>query len=328
MSSMKKILVSGIKSTGELHLGNYFGAMQQFVNLQSEYESFVFIADLHSLTTVQNAEELQRLTFDIAAAYIAIGLDPEKVVLFKQSDVPAVTELAWVFECLTTVPYLMRAHAYKDAVANELEPNAGLFNYPLLMAADILIYDADVVPVGKDQKQHIEYARDTAEKFNRIFGETFHLPEPLIQAEVETILGTDGRKMSKSYGNVIPIFGDAQEITKAVMSIKTDSKNLGEALDPEGDTVFALHKLVSTPEEIEALDANYRAGNIGYGESKKMLANNLIEFFAPARERYEELQQNPQEVYSVLERGAEIARARAIAKMSEVRKAVGLTNKK
>lgn len=321
---MKKILLSGIKSTGQLHIGNYFGAMRQFVNLQNEYDSYVFIADLHSLTTVHDAEKMRKSTFDLASAYLAVGLDPEKVVLFKQSDVPAVTELAWVFECLTTVPYLMRAHAYKDAMANELEPNAGLFNYPLLMAADILIYDADIVPVGKDQKQHIEYARDTAEKFNRTFGETFHLPDPLIQEEVETIVGTDGRKMSKSYDNIIPIFGTDEEIIKAVMSIQTDSTPLGESLDPERDTVFALHRLVSTDEELKSLHKDYISGSMGYGNSKKLLAEKLIEYFAPANERYAELQNNPEEVYRVLERGAERAKERAEKKIIEVRKKVGL----
>ncbi len=321
---MKKILLSGVKSTGQLHIGNYFGAMRQFVSLQDEYDSYIFIADLHSLTTVHNAEKMRAMTFDIAAAYLAIGLDPERAVLFKQSDVPVVTELAWIFECLTTVPYLMRAHAYKDAIANDSEPNAGLFNYPLLMAADILIYDADIVPVGKDQKQHIEYARDTAEKFNRAFGETFRLPEPLIKEEVETILGTDGRKMSKSYDNIIPLFGTPDEVSKAVMSIKTDSKNLGDPLDPEGDIVFGLHKLVSTTEELDELRSRYLEGSIGYGESKKLLAEKLVEYFAPANERYQELQSNPSEVYEVLKVGAEKARIRTEEKMNAVRSSVGL----
>ena len=213
----KKILISGVKPTGRVHIGNYFGAMRQFVDLQNKFESYIFIADYHAMTTVQNREELKQGIIDVALDYLAIGLDPKKVTLFKQSDIPQVAELGWIFNCITTMPYLMRAHAYKDAEAKNKEINVGLFDYPLLMASDILIQDADIVPVGQDQKQHVEYARDTAQKFNRIFGETFKMPEPFILPNVETVIGIDGRKMSKSYDNVIPLFATDEEIKKAVM---------------------------------------------------------------------------------------------------------------
>ena len=232
----RKILLSGVKPTGRVHIGNYFGAMKQFVEMQNDFESYIFIADYHAVTTVQSKEELSKGIVDVALDYLAIGLDPKKVVLFKQSDVPAVHELTWIFNCITTMPYLMRAHAYKDAEAKNKEINVGVFDYPILMASDILLQDADVVPVGQDQKQHVEYARDTAQKFNNVFGagkEIFKLPEPLILKSVETVPGTDGKKMSKSYGNVIPLFATYEEIKKAVMSIPTDSKGVEESKNPE-----------------------------------------------------------------------------------------------
>ena len=247
--SGKKILLSGVKPTGRPHIGNYFGAIKQFVELQNSYQCYIFIADLHALTTVQNRGELEENTAGVLLDYMAVGLDPNKVVIYKQSDVPQVAELAWVFNCLTTMPYLMRAHAYKDAEAKSKEVNVGLFDYPLLMAADILIQDADVVPVGQDQKQHVEIARDTAEKFNRIFGETFKLPEPLILAQVAIVPGMDGRKMSKSYGNTIPLFATDEEIEKAVMSIVTDSS--GER--PEN--VYAIHVLLREKGDLDTLYA-------------------------------------------------------------------------
>lgn len=321
---MKKTLLSGVKSTGRLHIGNYFGAMKQFVDLQEQYDTIVFIADMHSLTTVRDPEALKQSTFDLAAAYLATGLDPERVTLFKQSDVAEVAELAWIFECLTPMSYLKRAHAYKDAEAKGEEINAGTFNYPMLMAADILLYDTDVVPVGKDQKQHLEFARDTAERFNQAFGETFKLPESRILEEVETIPGTDGRKMSKSYDNVIPLFGTEDEIREAVMSIQTDSTPLGEPLDAEHDTVFELHKLVATPEELKDLRDKYQDGSIGYGDSKKLLAERLLEYFAPLRERYNELHNDRAYVGKVLANGARQASERAEQKMATVRRVVGI----
>jgi len=321
---MTKTLVSGIKSTGTLHIGNYFGAMRQFVDLQNTYQPFVFIADLHSLTTLHNKEELQKSSFDLACAYMAIGLDSQELALFKQSDVPEVTELAWMFNCITSVPYLERAHAFKDAVARNAEINVGVFDYPILMAADILMYDADVVPVGKDQKQHIEIARDIALKFNNLFGDTFSLPEPLILKETEIVIGTDGQKMSKSHNNIIPLFGTSDEIRKAVMSITTDSKNLGEKLDAESDLVFSLHRLVSTEEELSDLKERYESGSIGYGESKTLLLEKLLEYFKDAHARYRELQKNPNIVYTALAQGKELAGAKAKEKMNHVRCAVGV----
>jgi tryptophanyl-tRNA synthetase len=306
-SQQKAILVSGIKPTGELHIGNYFGAMRQQVELfkSGNYQCYIFIADYHALNFIQNA-------------YIAVGLDPEKVVLFKQSEVPAHTELAWIFDTITTMPYLMRAHAFKDAEAKSKEIVVGTFNYPMLMAADILLYDAAVVPVGQDQKQHIEYARDTAEKFNRIFhsnGDTFALPEPHIMEEVAVVPGTDGRKMSKSYGNTIPLFAPREEITKAVMGIVTDSS--GDL--PEN--VYAIHKLLRSEEELASL---YEENKGKYKVLKDALIDDLDAFIAPMRERYEELQNNPEVVKAALIRGAEIARASSEAKMQQVRKAVGV----
>jgi len=229
----KKVLLSGVKPTGRPHIGNYFGAMKQFVDLQADYKSYIFIADLHALTTARDPKQLRADTLDLAIDYLAIGLDPEKVVFFKQSDVAEHTELAWIFNCLTTMPFLARAHAFKDAETKNKEVNVGLFDYPLLMAADILLYDTDVVPVGQDQKQHVEITRDTAEKFNFTYGETFKLPEPLIMDEVKTLPGLDGQKMSKSYSNTIPLFADEKEIKRLVMTIKTDSKDVSEPKNPE-----------------------------------------------------------------------------------------------
>ena len=316
--SGKKILLSGVKPTGRPHIGNYFGAIKQFVELQNSYQCYIFIADLHALTTVQNRGELEENTAGVLLDYMAVGLDPNKVVIYKQSDVPQVAELAWVFNCLTTMPYLMRAHAYKDAEAKSKEVNVGLFDYPLLMAADILIQDADVVPVGQDQKQHVEIARDTAEKFNRIFGETFKLPEPLILAQVAIVPGTDGRKMSKSYGNTIGLFATDEEITKAVMSIVTDSS--GER--PEN--VYAIHALLLKKGDLDALYAEKKGQ---YKELKEVLIEDLRKFIGPMRERRQALEKDKRTVFEVLQEGGKVARERAEKKMEEVREKVGLTIK-
>ncbi len=325
MEKGKKILLSGIKPTGIVHIGNYFGAMKQFVDLQDDYESYIFIANYHAMTTVQDAETLRKQTIDVVLDHLAIALDPKKVNLFLQSDVPEVTELAWIFNCITTMPYLMRAHAYKDMVAKNKEPNVGLFDYPILMAADILIQDADVVPVGADQKQHVEYARDTAEKFNRIFKkEIFKLPEPLIMSNVATVAGTDGRKMSKSYGNVISLFSSDDEIKKAVMSIPTDSKTVEEPKDPEECKVFALHKLFAG-EGLAKIEKRYRAGGMGYKESKNILIESIVSFTKPLREKREELAKDPDHVLSILKEGGNNARARAKEKMKAVRACTGIT---
>ncbi|MFA5841592.1 MAG: tryptophan--tRNA ligase [Candidatus Paceibacterota bacterium] len=347
---MKKILLSGVKPTGRPHIGNYFGAMKQFVDLQNDYKSFVFLANYHALTGVQDAKSLGDDTLGLAIDYLAIGLNPKNVTLFLQSDVPEVTELAWIFNCITTMPYLMRAHAFKDALSKSArityssmpseytvdtavrtqgieamrEVNVGTFDYPLLMAADILIQDADVVPVGADQKQHVEYARDTAEKFNRIFGDTFKLPEPLILPEVKTVIGTDGRKMSKSYGNTIELFASDQDIRSGVMSIPTDSKGVNEPKNPDECNVFALHKLFSA-EDLSELKKRYIDGGIGYKESKDILVENMIRFVSPLRENRTLIEKNPDDVKKILRDGGEIARERARLKMIEIRKKVGLT---
>jgi len=319
----KKILLSGVKPTGRPHIGNYFGAMKQFVDMQDEYNANIFVANYHAFTTVQNAKELKQNTIDIVIDYLAIGLDPQKVNIFLQTDAPEVTELSWIFDCITTMPYLQRAHAYKDAQAKGEEINVGTFNYPMLMAADILLQDADVVPVGADQKQHLEFTRDTAEKFNRLFGETFKLPKPIIMENVKTIPGTDGRKMSKSYGNTIPLFADDEEVKKAVMSIVTDSKAPEDSKDPQEDNVFALHKLFSV-EELPEIEKRYKEGGMGYKESKEILIKNIISFIAPLREKRNEIAKDKDAVLKILKNSGSIARSTAKAKMMEVREKVGL----
>ena len=327
----RKILLSGIKPTGRVHIGNYFGAMKQFVEMQNDFESYVFIADYHAMTTVQNKEELSQGIIDIALDYLAIGLDPKKVVLFKQSDVPQVHELTWIFNCITTMPYLMRAHAYKDAEAKNKEINVGLFDYPLLMASDILLQDADVVPVGQDQKQHVEYARDTAQKFNNIFppivgqAATFKIPEPFILKDVETVPGTDGRKMSKSYDNVIPLFATYEEIKKAVMSIPTDSKGVDEPKNPDESNIFAIHKLFLNSTEKEALALRLTKGGLGYKEAKEGLIASLEAFIKPIREKRAMLAGDLETVFDILKEGGKRASMRAEKKMEEVRKVVGVS---
>ncbi len=323
---MKKTLLAGIQPSGTVHIGNYFGAMRQFADRQDDYQQFIFIANYHALTSVSDGEKLKRLTLEVAMDYLAIGVDPKKTAIFMQSDVPEVTELAWIFNTITTVPYLARATAFKDAEVKNKEVNVGLFDYPILMAADILIYSADVVPVGLDQKQHIEIARDTAQKFNRVFGDTFKTPEPMILENVKTVPGTDGRKMSKSYGNTIPLFGTDEEIRKAVMSIPTDSKGVEEPKDPNGCKVFAMHELFPG-DELEALRTRYLAGGIGYKESKDLLVAKIINFISPMRTRREEIARNPDAVLKILKEGGEVARAEAQKKMQEVREKVGLTLK-
>src|SRR3990167_9151609 len=303
MSTKKPVLVSGVKPTGDLHIGNYFGAMRQFVELTKEglpaqagkYRPFIFVADYHALNSMQDAEEMKQRTREVVMAYIAVGLDPKQVVFFKQSDVPAHTELAVIFDAITTMPYLMRAHAFKDAEAKNKEISVGTFNYPMLMAADILLYDASIVQVGADQKQHIEIARDTAEKFNRVFKtEVFKLPEPYIIPDVAVVPGTDGQKMSKSYGNVIPLFASRDELAKCVMSIVTDSSG------GRPENVFAIHKLVKTEAELMSVYAEHE-GN--YKALKEMLIEDLDRYLAPMRAKYEELANDPGLIEEVLIKG-------------------------
>jgi tryptophanyl-tRNA synthetase len=315
---MKKTIFSGVKPTGKPHIGNYFGAMKQFVALQNEHQGGYFmIADYHALNLIQNAKEMRELTLDVAIDFLAIGLEPQKATIFKQSDVLEHTELTWIFDAITTVPYLKRAHAYKDALAKggEESINVGTFNYPMLMASDILLYDTDIVPVGQDQKQHIEFARDTAEKFNRIFGETFKLPEAYILKDVETVPGTDGRKMSKSYDNTISLFATDKEIEEAVMSIVTDSK----AEYPEN--VFYIHKLVRPTEE---LDKIYEENKGKYKVVKEMLIEDLKNFIKPMREKRGEIAKDLDYVNKVLEEGKEKAKEAAGKKMAQVKKAIGV----
>lgn len=315
---MKKVLLSGIQPTGDMHIGNYFGAIKQFVDMQDSYESYVFIADLHALTTVQDAETLRKHIFNVTATYLACGLDPKKVTLFQQSDIGGeLCELTWMFNCLTTVPYLERAVAYKDKVANGKEPSVGLFDYPMLMTADILMQDPDIVPVGADQKQHIEIARDTVLKFNNTWGEQFKLPEPLILESTGIVPGVDGRKMSKSYGNTIPLFASDADIEKAVMGIVTDSSGDVPA------NVYAIHKLFKTEAELAPL---YDANKGKYKALKDALAADIKAFVSPMRRKYQELQANPEAVYEVLRAGGEVVKARAQKKMSAVKKAVGLSH--
>lgn len=318
MSHSKPVLISGIKPTGELHIGNYFGAMRQQVDLfrSGKYQCFIFVADYHALNTMQDAIEMQRRIRELVMAYIAVGLDPNEVTLFKQSDVPAHTELCWIFDTITTMPYLMRAHAFKDAEAKNKEINVGTFNYPMLMAADILLYDAAVVPIGQDQKQHIEIARDTAEKFNRTFKtEVFTLPEPYITPDVAIVPGTDGQKMSKSYGNVIPLFASREELEKCVMGIVTDSSG------DRPENVYQIHRLVRSADELDPLYEEHRGK---YKVLKELLIEDLDHYLAPMRAKYEELKNNPGVVEEILTKGKAAARTISEAKMEQVRKAVGV----
>lgn len=321
---MKKRLLSGIQPSGTMHIGNYFGAIKQFVDLQNDYDSFVFIADLHAITTIQNREELSKNILNVALDYLACGLDPEKVCLFKQSDVTEVTELAWYFNCITTMPYLERATAYKDAHMKVKEVNVGLFDYPILMAADILIYDSEIVPVGQDQKQHVEYARDTAQKFNNIFGQTFIIPEVLIMKEVAIVPGIDGRKMSKSYGNTIPLFGTDEEIKKAVMKIVTDSKGTNEIKDPNTCNIFKLHKLFLKENELKILHDKYTKGSLSYKESKEMLLEEILNLVKPMREKRENYAKDLDRVREILKNGAKKAKIIADEKINIIRDKVGV----
>lgn len=311
----KKILLSGVKPTGKVSIANYFGAMKQFVDLANEYESYIFIADYHALNFIQDKKEMQENIIDILLDYLAIGLDPEKVTLFKQSDILEHTELTWIFDTITTVPYLERAHAYKDALAKGKEVNVGTFNYPMLMAADILLYGPDVVPVGQDQKQHVEYARDTAQKFNRIFGETFKLPKEIIMKDLENIPGLDGRKMSKSYNNTIPLFAEYDEIKKCVMSIVTDSSG------GIPQNVYVIHKLIRPESELKKIYEE-KAGK--YKELKELLIEDLEKFIAPLRERRKEFTKDIPKALKILKEGGEKAKLIASKKMDEVREKVGV----
>jgi len=317
-------VLSGIQPSGRLHLGNYFGALQQHLELQRENEAFYFIAGYHALTTIHDATQLRDLTNGVALDYLALGLDPEKTTLFRQADVPQVTELCWVLSCVTPMGLLERAVSYKDKVAQGLIPNHGLFAYPVLQAADILIYLSEVVPVGQDQKQHIEMTRDIAAKFNNEFGETFVIPEARILESTAVVPGVDGRKMSKSYDNQIGIFEEGRPLKKRVMGIVTDPTPVEEPKIPETSTPFLLLRLMADAAETAEWETRYRAGGMGYGEVKKRLLELIDENFGPFRERRKELEQDPDYVEEVLVEGGRRARTVAEPVMERVREATGL----
>lgn len=338
----RKRSLSGIKPTGQPHWGNYFGMIQPAIALADEHEAFYFVADLHALTSVRDPEALRRDSRGIAAVMIACGLDAERAVLWRQSDVPEVLELAWLLSCCTTMGLLERAHSWKDARARGKDITHGVVSYPVLMAADILLYDSDLVPVGKDQLQHLEMARDMATFFNvawmgqqpgdedpRWDGRKLKRPEAIVQTETAIVPGVDGQKMSKSYDNYIPIFASAKELKAKVMSIKTDSTPFGQPLDPDACNVFALFRLFASAEEIDQLAGWYRAGSrdgqpFGYGHAKQALLAKAEAHFGPRRARYEELMAHPDELDALLTQGAERARAVALGVMARVRAATGL----
>ncbi len=315
--------LSGIKPTGALHLGNYFGAMKQHIELQEQHEGFYFIANYHSLTSVQDADYLRQLTFDAAVDYLAMGLDPAKVALFRQTDVPEVTELTWILACVTGKGLMDRGTTYKDHLAKGLTPNMGVYCYPLLMAADILIYRSDIVPVGRDQVQHIEFAQDMAGYFNQTFRPVLKRPEPRLN-ESPLVPGLDGQKMSKSYGNIIELFGEPKAMKKKIMAIKTDSTPVEEPKDPEKCNVLALIRLLATPAETAEWERRYRAPGMGYGEAKKRLAELYEERFGGRREARNRWATHPADVEDVLRAGAAKARAVAREVMEDVRSACGL----
>jgi tryptophanyl-tRNA synthetase len=323
-------ILSGIQPSGVLHIGNYFGMIKPAIALQAEGEALYFIADYHALTSLRDPEALCENCRRVALDFLACGLDPERATLFQHSDVPQVTELAWILSTVAPMGLLERAHSYKDKLARGLSPTVGLFSYPILMAADILIYDSDVVPVGKDQKQHIEMTRDLAVKMNETFGQSepdgriFKLPEARIQPATETVPGIDGQKMSKSYGNNIDIFGDEKEIRRRVMSIVTDSTPVEAPKDPAQSTIFKLYSLVASKDEITAMREQFLKGGTGYGDFKKQLFAKLWEYFAPMRKRREEILADKSYIDNVLARGAKRANEIAGQVMNRVRQAVGL----
>ncbi|HWN65241.1 MAG TPA: tryptophan--tRNA ligase [Candidatus Binatus sp.] len=317
-------ILSGIQPSGVLHIGNYFGMMRPGIALQAEGEAFYFIADYHALTSLRDPKALRENSRRVALDFLACGLDPERAALFRQSDVPQVTELAWILATVAPMGLLERAHSYKDKVARGMTASAGLFNYPVLMAADILIYDSDIVPVGKDQKQHIEITRDLAVKMNETYGEIFKLPEPRIQAATEVVPGIDGQKMSKSYRNNIDIFGDETETRKRVMSIVTDSTPVEAPKDPARSAVFQLYSLCATKNEIAEMQDRFQKGGTGYGDFKKQLFEKLWEYFEPMRKRRKEILADKSYIDTVLSRGAKRANQVANQVMQRVRGAVGL----
>lgn len=316
-------ILSGVQPTGKLHLGNYFGAIKQHIALQDEAECFYFIADYHSLTTIQDAATMRENVLGVALDYLALGLDPNKAAFYRQSDLPEVTELAWILSCVTNMGLLERAVSYKEKTEKGIEASVGLFTYPVLMAADILIVRSNLVPVGKDQVQHLEMTQDMAGKFNRAFGDIFPIPTWRLDKESK-VPGTDGQKMSKSYGNVIEIFAEGKLLEKTVMGIKTDSTPMGQPLNAEGDNVFALYGLFASDAEKAEMAEMYKSGKIGYGGAKKALRAKIDAYFGPFREKRKQLAQDPATVEDILRAGAKRARTEAEATMALVRSATGL----
>lgn len=319
-------VLSGIQPTGRFHWGNYFGAIRQYIDLQGADEAYYFIANLHALTTVRDPAQLHQLTLDAAMDLLALGLDPERAILFVQSDVPEVSELCWLLMTGCPMGLLERCHAYKDKKAKGLAADAGLFTYPVLMSADILAYDADTVPVGEDQLQHIEVCRDLAQSFNHHFGETFVMPRGKILEASAKVPGTDGEKMSKSYDNTLELFEPPSRQKKAIMRITTDSRPMEDPKEPETDHLFQLYSLVATDEQREEMAATYRRGGFGYGDVKKALAAAAEEYFAPARAARAALEQDPRRVREILDAGAVRAREKASAVLARAQKACGLAS--
>ncbi|XHR28190.1 MAG: tryptophan--tRNA ligase [Chthoniobacteraceae bacterium] len=318
-------ILSGIKPTGRLHIGNYFGMMRPAIDWQNKGEALYFLADYHALTTVHNAAQLRENSRRAALDFLACGLDPAKAVLFKQSDVPQVTELSWLLSVMTPMGLLERCHAYKDALAHGKPASHGLFAYPVLMAADILIYDSDIVPVGKDQKQHVEVTRDLAIKMNETFGkDLLRIPEPSILPDLATIPGLDGQKMSKSYNNTIELFLEEKALKKKIMGIITDSTPVETPKDPEASSIFGLYKLFAGPDDVAKMEADFRNGGTGYGDFKKRLFAAIWDHFAPARARREEIERDPGYIDEVLHKGAARANELANVTLKRVRTAMGL----
>lgn len=320
---MKRIL-SGIQPSGALHLGNYLGMMRPAIELAKQGEAFYFIADLHALTTLRDPEALRRHSRNVALDFLACGLDPQKTCLFRQSDIPQIPRLTWILNTVTPMGLLERCHSYKDKIARGISPNHALFAYPVLMAADILIYDSDIVPVGKDQKQHLEVTRDIATKMNETYGPVFKLPEASIREDAAIVPGTDGAKMSKSYGNTIEIFEPEKSMRKKIMGMITDSASVEDPKNPDTSSIYNLYRLFASAEEADAMAREFRAGGVGYGEFKKRLFSAVWEYFEPMRKLRTELEANPGHVDAILKAGAEKANAIAESVMSRVDKAVGL----
>lgn len=320
----KTRVLSGIQPSGNLHLGNYFAMMKPMIEAQRDSLLFCFIVNYHALTSVQEGKTLRQGTLDAAADFLTLGMDPEQSIFWVQSDVPEVTELTWILSCVTSMGLLERCHSYKDKVAHGLIPSHGLFAYPVLMAADILLYQARIIPVGKDQKQHVEVTRDIAERFNYLFGETFVLPEPRIDPDVAVVPGLDGQKMSKSYGNTIEIFAEENALRKKVMSIVTDSTPVEEPKDPEKCTVFALYRLFATPGELQTLEDQYRRGGLGYAAAKELLFEKINSYFKPFREKRKDMAGDRELLEKILQHGADKARYFAGKTMRKVRRKTGL----